>query len=506
MSASGVFAFSLAYAAALPNPGVSVDSGEYLAVSEGLAEGRGFTMPYVNFDEPWRVLDGERVPMAQFPPLYPTVLASVQRGLGLSSLDTARLIGSVAFLLSIVVGQLLVWRQTKRLSATLLAGVLLMAPDLLTIHAMAWSEPLMTLALLGVLHGLCRYSESKRQIYLVAAGVFGAVASLARFAGVALIVGAAIVLFLIENGSRGPRLRRGLVFSFLSMAPVIAWLVRNTVTVGVASEKSFGWHPPRGDDLRQAIETIGGWLVPAGITALIAGIVIVILVARGARGHLRPLLRGEAGPIPTICTIIGICYLGFVMASRTFLDQNIPLDPRIFAPLQVLVIVGLCAWLGAVVKPKPSVVAPLIALVALVSFGRSAFIAHGFTSLNVTSYTNDHWRKSPTLRFAGTVAPETLIITNAPDPIWLWHDRNAQLLPTRVNLYSGNPNPRYLSQLDELHEATRCRNAVVLFFNKPTRKPRRLLEHQVVSALGLRKEQRLRDGEIHSVTEPGCDS
>lgn len=206
-----------------------------------------------------------------------------------------------------------------------------------------------------------------------------------------------------------------------------------------------------------------------------------------------------------LCMIIGICYLGFVLASRTFLDQNIPLDPRIFAPLQVLVVIGICAALGRGDKPGlPAFAIPVVALLALVTLTRSAFIAHGFSALNVTSYTNDHWRKSPTLRHVGSVAPETMTITNAPDPIWLWHDRNAQLLPTRVNLYSGNPNVDYLSQLEELHTATRCRDAVVHFFNKPTRKPRRILEQRIVSVLGLQRVERFKDGVVYSVDEPNC--
>ena len=50
-------AAAIALYASDPYAGVTVDSGEYLAVAEGLADGHGLTMPYVNYDEPFRVLE-----------------------------------------------------------------------------------------------------------------------------------------------------------------------------------------------------------------------------------------------------------------------------------------------------------------------------------------------------------------------------------------------------------------------------------------------------------------
>lgn len=49
-------AAALAAVASHPYPGATVDSGEYLAVAEGLVEGHGLTMRYVNYDEAFRVV------------------------------------------------------------------------------------------------------------------------------------------------------------------------------------------------------------------------------------------------------------------------------------------------------------------------------------------------------------------------------------------------------------------------------------------------------------------
>jgi hypothetical protein len=499
-----VLAAMLAFQTAQPHPGVSVDSGEYLAVSEGLAEGRGFTMPYVNFDEPWRVLSrGDRVAMIQFPPLYPAALASFQEGFGLSSLDAARLIGSLAFFLTLLLAMLLIHKKTQRPYASVLAGALLVAPDLLITHAMAWSEPLMLLGLVAGVHGVTNYLESRKHRYLILAGCAGAFAALTRLAGVALIAGFAIVLLIGKTGSPGRRLRVAGVFTSLSLVPLIVWLVRNSLVYGAPSEKSIGLHPPGLSSLVQATRTIGNWMVPGGTLSLIAGIALLAVLLTIGRSPMLQALHGRRGSFALTCGVVGLTYVVFVLFSRTFLDQNVPLDARILAPIQVLALLWVCTAVDVYQgSAKRALALGALLLLGLLTVGRGLWTATEFSSFEVTSYTNDRWRSSETLEFVADVPADTMIISNAVDAMWLWHDRSTQLIPARENLYSGNPNENYPDQVRELVSATRCRTAIVVFFNKPTRKPRRVIEERLVIELGLEPIQRFDDGIVYSVDEP----
>src|SRR3712207_8422328 len=38
-----------------------------------------------------------------------------------------------------------------------------------------------------------------------------------------------------------------------------------------------------------------------------------------------------------------LMYVAFVIAARTFLDQNIPFDPRMLAPMQIMVLVAVAS-------------------------------------------------------------------------------------------------------------------------------------------------------------------
>jgi hypothetical protein len=95
-----------------------------------------------------------------------------------------------------------------------------------------------------------------------------------------------------------------------------------------------------------------------------------------------------------------------------------------------------------------------------------------------------------------------MIITNAPDPIWLWHQRVAQLIPPLSSPYTGIVNASYTEQLQELRAATACREARVVFFFRPNRKPARTIPHEVVSELGLKERIRFADGVVYEVDEP----
>jgi hypothetical protein len=313
-------------------------------------------------------------------------------------------------------------------------------------------------------------------------------------------------------GSRAPLRRRiisAVTFFFLSALPLIVWLVRNSLVYGAPSEKTLGLHPPGLDAAIQAFRTIGNWVAPGGIVALVCGIVIVSVVALLGRRTLIAPLKNDNGTIALMCASVSVTYLVFVIGSRTLLDQNIPLDARILAPIQVLAVIWICSAIRPERRPdrtgRARIAAVALAVLAAFTFVRGALTVGDFSGLDVTSYTNDRWRASDTLEYIGTVPERTMIISNAVDAIWFWHDRPTQLIPSRENLYSGNLNEKYPEHVQKLLAATACREAIVAFFNKPTRKPRRIIEQRLVIELGLEPLERFADGIVYTVREPRVD-
>jgi 4-amino-4-deoxy-L-arabinose transferase-like glycosyltransferase len=496
----------LVFIATNPYPGVTIDSGEYLAVAEGVTDGHGFTMPYLSYDEPFRVLEpGERVTMTVFPPLYPILLAGFAEVADVAVLTSARMLGLAVFFAVVLLAQGLVWSDTRRWAAALAAGLLLFASDIVTAHAMAWSEAVMILAMLGTVAFVRRHLETGRRWDLVIAGVCACAAGLTRFAGVPVIFGAGAALLLTGEPLR-KRLVKAAAFCSLSLIPIAAWFVRNGVVTGYASEKELGWHPPSIASLFQMADTFGGWVIPPGPAARVLGLVLLVLGLVFLARRARQVGQEPSAGLGRLCLIFGVLYLAFVVAARTLLDQNIPFDPRMLVPLQVLLLVGI----ASVTRPDGSraqrVLTICIAILAVVSVGRGVHASATFSSLSVAGYTGDQWLRSETMAFAEDLPRDVVIITNTPDPLWLWHGTSPLFIPPRSNLYSGKANANYSAQLEELLAATGCRDAVVVFFNRPNRKPPREIDPLIVYELGLTKTEEFEDGEVYTVDEPECRS
>lgn len=498
----GLVAGLAAFVAAQPSVGATVDSGEYLAVAEGIVEGHGLSMPYVGYDEPYRVLEpGERVTMTQFPPLYPALLATT-RWLGFSPLDGARALAALCFAITTSLAVALVLRERRDPRVALLVGALMVSADLVIVHSMAWSETVMLVALIAALAFAVRYFREGRSIDLAAAGGFVILASAARFVGLSAAPAIAVGLAVAGPGAVMGRLRRSLGFLVVCLIPTVAWFVRNNEVLGTPSEKEVGWYPPGITHVLQALSTVGGWVIPwKGAMPYVGAAVLVAGLAVGVR-RLPRVVRAGPSSVPRACVWFGAGYVMFVLLSRTLLDQNIALDFRILSPVYVFLVIGLCAaWNGG-----RGVATALLVVVAAIALVRGADTVRTFSTLSVAAYTGDAWRASATLRYVGTTDPQTVLITNAPDPIWIWHERKPLLIPPRSSLYSGEPNEGYASDVRELRAATRCRDALVIFFDQPTRKPRRYIEPLLVRGLGLSRTHRFADGEIYQVTEPPCES
>jgi hypothetical protein len=237
--------------------------------------------------------------------------------------------------------------------------------------------------------------------------------------------------------------------------------------------------------------------VVGAVVAAIALAAVIVLLPR--------LFRRGAASLPSACLLFALVYLFFLLLSRAVLDQNIPFDTRLLSPVQVLAVVGLCS---ALAQPSPSTgrrlgVYALTALAA-VAVVRGVSTTIGFSGSPVAAYSGDDWRASETLAHAGSLPEDTIIITNAPDPIWLWHGRAPLIIPPRSSLYSGKPNENYAREVDEVLARTACEEAVVIFFKQPTRKPPRVLDPIVVGHLRLTEVTPFEDGQAFAVDEPAC--
>jgi hypothetical protein len=471
--ALALVALTVALMGSSPRVGSTVDSGEYLAVAEGLTSGSGYTMPYLSYDELYPTdpaeLD-ERVDLAHFPPAYPTVLAVADVLLPGGLLGTAKWVSAIAFAVTTLALTSLCRRPRTAVLTTL--GVL--SVDLVTIHSMAWSEPLLLASTAVAVVYAVRYVEGWRRVDLVYVCLAVATASGARFIGTAVGVGIAAGMVAHSAWLRRP----ALLVAAAGVVPTVLWFARNAILLGEASEREIAWHPPGAENLRQAVESLGAWTVgaePWGLLLLLPAVAVAVLVFVDGG----PLRRSLQSSVRLQIALAGAAvYLAFLLGSRAFVDSNIPMDIRLVAPIHLFLLIALAALIDAVPAAtagdgvrRQRLAVTFAGASLLVGAVGGVDLADELSGQEDSGYAAQRWTDSNGIAFIAALSDDTTVVTNAPDAAWLLAEHERLLfLPVGMALYTGGPNLEYDAQLQALATTLRDRpGAVVVHFDRPTR-------------------------------------
>jgi len=139
------------------------------------------------------------------------------------------LAGSAASSLCYVAAGWLMFAAAGRLlkstaAAAAAAGILALNANLLYLQAVPMTEPVLAATLAAVLYCAARFSEAQRVRWLVAAGLTGAAATLARYEGWVLVP-AGTLFFLLTAGRR--RWLIAASFAVVASLGPLAWLAHN---------------------------------------------------------------------------------------------------------------------------------------------------------------------------------------------------------------------------------------------------------------------------------------
>jgi hypothetical protein len=487
--------------------GTTVDSGEYLSVAHNVAGGKGFTMPYASYDEayPERPAPSLRIPMTQFPPAFPAVVAAGERLTGARPTDVARWVNALALAGTVATVALLVYAATGALLWEVAAGALLVRPPLVFAHARLLSEPLALLSLAVVVAAAHAYLRRPRRRTLVLMSVAAAAGALTRLPGVVPAVCAAAAIALWSHGSARRRATRAAAVLAASLLPLAGWLARNAVVAGHASDKRLGLHPPSVKVWRQAADKLLAWIGPHHLPWVVVTIVVVgALVAWAGRAawRARDTRAARQRPsLPAMCLGLAAAYVAFVVAVRTFVDNNLSFGSRMFLPVLLLGTIAVTSGASALrAGPRVAVAAVCAGVWATATIALVGTNIPQFPTSSSAGYAAKTWRSSPTVALVARLDTDVAVVTNAPDPIWLYTGKNPLFIPLGRDLYSGRPNPRYDEEVRALRSALRGRRAVVAFFDHPTRSPySRVIDVRLRDALGLTSSVRYTDATVYAV-------
>jgi len=414
--------------------GTSPDSAGYLSAARSLLAGQGYRYP-----------DGELY--AQWPPLYPTLLAAMGLA-GLDPLVGARLLNSLAFGGLLFAAGILFQRCTTS-QAWAVAGTLavLSSAPLLTCYLMAWSEPVFILLAVLFVLGVPGFLRSESLWALVLVSALAGLACLQRYAGVALVLTGGVLIALSPyRASLRRRFMYLAIFGAISVAPMALWCVRNTLLAG----QTAGAHHPHlasGAELARtlhvAAQIVAPWLrsstrvgsVQPMILGLVVALATVLMILAPMAETVRRRNSPRAGADPKeidglqflSAAVFGLIYFGFLVVSSAGLTWD-P-EERLLAPLHVFLLVLLlagidsaCRLLSVLVGPgKP--VGPIVFVLCvpwlLYPLNRLLHTTGHRIERGAGGYSIAQWQDSPLVAWLRDHHLEGGVFSNVPDALYL---------------------------------------------------------------------------------------
>jgi hypothetical protein len=258
----------------------------------------------------------------------------------------------------------------------------------------------------------------------------------------------------------------------LGSLPLMAWAFRSLWLAGSTANRTLGFHPPGGEDLITALNSVCLWIFPAGIldapvwVRLAALGMGLFLVLRFARKKGLPNTRFDQ-----LAGVFLLAYVIFIFTARSFFDGAINFDTRILAPgyvaAMILAVSVIAPWMKTKVLrgllPAPFLLYVFVFVVTVMQATAGiAWWRHGYA--NGIGFTSSTWRNSEVLQFVNAVGPSAAIFTNVPDVIYMLAGRRTAMIPRKVDPKSRLTNDHYPIEIASMKEQLKKTSGVVVYF------------------------------------------
>ena len=452
--------------------GLANDSAAYIAGARSILQGKGYS-------DIW--LDSTLEPITHYPPLLSLSLAAF----GLVGIDPqrgARLLEILLFGANTALLGWIGWRMTRSQAFSLwLAALFLLNTALLRVHVFAMSEGLYLAWSLAAFVCFDFYSAGRQKpVWLAAAGLATGFAFLTRYSALALLPTFILVLFLFLK-TWHVRLAATAFYLLGALPLMAAWLVRNMLAAGNATNRTFEYHPITSENIQPGFYNFSQFLMPveswrqafakAGlwewITAAFGLALLLWLAARAWRMLSQP--REESSRSLSLTTgVYAFGYLGAVLFSMSFFDASTKFQPRILAPLYVcflVLLVGLGAWMW---QKRQRALQSVVVLLVAASLAFSAYdSSQTVTEFKAAGqgYASWKWHDSQVMASLRALPAGTAIYTNSPPAVYLVTGRPSRVLPTPIDPVDNHARGDYEQNVSRMRADLLSGKAVLALFD-----------------------------------------
>lgn len=469
--ALGIAAAALLHSATKAGIGLGPDSFDYATAAESWSDrGRvGRLTAQGNFRA-----------LTHFPPLYSIVLGTMDR-FGLPFTEAARWVNVAALAGVVVLGGVQI-RLTSGSEVAALAGSALFAfsPIWLGVFSWAMSDPLF---LLLQASSICCIGFHLRSVagrkWLLAAGGLASLAILTRYAGLSLLLGGLVAVFLDRTRSFATRRAEGALYLLAGSALPVAWLARNLLVSGTTFDRVLGWHPATRGEWKIALRDGLEWVFPAGLVdglsaapryvfgfllAAVFAVTLILLWRRSAAA------AGGKPDSPRSMPRALMAYLGayglLLLLTVSVADRLTEIDSRTLAPAYAIWLVLTISAAAVVWRSGRKGFRAVLGLVlglALASYAIQTVGRVRELSREGQGYSAARWQESQTAAFVRS-APEVPIYTNDLAAVYFLAGRTASFIPVPYNPATGQGRADYGAWLASMHADLREHDGLLILF------------------------------------------
>jgi hypothetical protein len=412
---------------------------------------------------------GEVRPITMLPPFYSTVMAGTGL-MGVEVQDGARILNSLFFGVSIVLGGILIYRHTNSIWPSITGAViLLVSKDVVRFHAWLMPEALYILLMLLTLYLLTLYLESEKRSLLLFGSVIAGLAILTRYIGISITALGWMSILILSESSWKRKALDCVLFGVISLGPVSLWLMRNSFVAGSLANRDLGFHLVPVDLIRAYRAEVSYWFVPSqlGLRHVFRQVIMIVLaILTPAIYFLRKFRenflkvdqdRGASWTLPWILVFYVVAYIGALFLNLTFFDAVIDFNviPRYLTPIFIVVVIlfvvvvhGLLdIWKGSLI-PRVITLVLTVFIIALYAQNTISMLQDPIPSLG---YTGLREERADTISMLESLDRTKPIISNDPEMVFVFSNRPAYMLPI---IYDFNTE-KERDDFDEQIEATR---------------------------------------------------
>jgi hypothetical protein len=406
------------------------DSALFISAADSLLHGRGLTVD---------VGEGMGTRLTHHPPLYPLLLAVGKEMTG-SFLIAATVLNFASLLGCCLTIYFFMIQQAPVASGVVAVALLVCSGAMYSVHRVLGTDGISILVMLVVVYHLGEFMHRGTSRGLILAGLALAAASLIRYAYLAFIPAACLVVALRRDVKLGKRLRLVGGLGAIALAPTVVAIFCNLLFAGSATNRVVRLHLIDAPKLTDGINYLSAWLLPYRIPFFLRGIALCAVCMLG----MILAIRSPQAIAFRISASFLLAYLGFLVISVSLFDVATPLDERILAPAVAILCVQvslIASWMWARSLRASAATASLLVLsVGVVGITRLAAqvtaAAHEGLGTSMAGLEEDFQDVLPVLR---SLPLGTVIYSNVASEIYLVSGKHARNLPMVVGYTDARP-------------------------------------------------------------------